>query len=157
MRLWIPLLVALSVPACAQDDPLPGDPSGGEGTSASREPRQLPPVSPEPNFVLFVSNQSFDLDPVDIQISVDGELVVEGDFLVGSQHSWHEFGLELEPGTHTIRAVSEAGDTEREDAIELPAEVRYAVINFWYYETGSPEPYGPTFSFDLFEDPPGFD
>jgi hypothetical protein len=164
MRFLLPIFIACSVPACAgEDDPGPGAPTGAEGEGegggegASQGPRQVMPVPAEPDFVLFVSNQSFDLDPVDIQVFVDDELAVEGDFLVESQHSWHMFELELTPGPHTIRAVSEAGETERVDSIELPEQVRYAVINFWFYEAGSPEPYGPTFSFDLFEEPPGFD
>ena len=157
MRLILPLLLAISVPGCAADDSLPRSRRGGSEVQEPLEPRQLPPVPTEPNFVLYVSNQSFDIDPVDIDIYIDDELTVEGDFLVGTQHSWHQFEIELSPGEHTIRAVTSAGDTERTDTIEIPEEKRYAVVNFWYYPESDTEPFGPTFSFDLFEDPPGFD
>jgi hypothetical protein len=151
------LALAMTVPACAGDDTRPHSRRGGPEAGEPLEPRQLLPAPAEPNFVLFVSNQSFDIDPVDIGIFIDDELVVEGDFLVGSQHSWHRFDLALGPGKHTVLATSSAGDTERVDTIELPDAARYAVINFWYYPASDSEPYGPTFSFDVFEDPPGFD
>ncbi len=156
-RLVFPLLLAITVPACAADDSRSHTRRGGPEASEPLEPRQLPPVPAEPNFVLFVSNQSFDIDPVDIGIFIDDELAVEGDFLVGSQHSWHKFDLQLGPGKHTIRAMTSAGDTERVDTFELPGETRYAVVNFWYYPESDSEAYGPTFSFDVFEDPPGFE
>jgi hypothetical protein len=126
--------------------------SGGDG---GPEPRQLLPVSTEPNFVLYVSNQSFDLDPVDIEVRLDGELALEGDFLVEGQHSWHTFDFDLAPGTHELRAVTLAGETVAVEEIEIADGTRYGVLNFWYYESG--EAYGPSFGFDLFSEPPAFD
>lgn len=122
------------------------------------EPRQLLPVATDPTFVLYVSNQSFEIDPVDIEIHLDGELAVEGDFLVEGQHSWHTFDFRLAPGAHEVRAVSRAGTTEYVQTIELPEGDRYGVLDFWYYgEESSSEAYGPTFSFQLFSEPPVFE
>ena len=39
----------------------------------------------------YVSNQSFDLDPVDIDVYVDDVKLITGDFLVEGQHSWHAY------------------------------------------------------------------
>ncbi|HTE50011.1 MAG TPA: hypothetical protein VK698_04005 [Kofleriaceae bacterium] len=129
------------------------------GCSDSEEaPRQVLPVSTSPNFVLYVSNQSFDLDPVDIEVRLDGELAVEGDFLVEGQHSWHTFDFELAPGSHELRAVTRAGETVLSETVEIADRERYGVLDFWYYPPGSSsEPYGPAFSFDLFDEPPVFD
>ena len=154
----LPLALAMiTVPACAGDDSRSHGRRGGPERGEPLEPRQLSPAPAEPSFVLFVSNQSFDIDPVDIGIFVDDELAIEGDFLVGSQHSWHRFDLDLGPGKHTVRAMTSAGDTELVETVDLPEAIRYAVINFWYYPASDTESYGPTFSFDVFEDPPGFD
>lgn len=157
MRPWL-LLLALSVPACATDSdgPIPDRRSRGrEQSGGAREPSQRLPVPAEPNFVLYVSNQSFELDPVDIEVTLDGELAVEGDFLVEGQHSWHMFKFKLRPGPRTLRVASEVGDTRLTETIEIAGATRYAVINFWYY--GGHEPYGPAFSLDLYDVPPGFD
>lgn len=148
------LVLAITVPACTDDDT---GPNGRRGGPESLEPRQLSPAPAEPSFVLFVSNQSFDIDPVDIGIFIDDNLAIEGDFLVGSQHTWHKFEFALPPGKHTILATTSAGDTELTETIDLPAATRYGVINFWYYPESDTEPYGPTFGFDVFEDPPGFE
>ena len=54
-------------------------------------PHQLLPATDTPNLTLYISNQSFAIDPVDIKVNIDGKPAVRGDFEVGSQHSWHEF------------------------------------------------------------------
>lgn len=80
-------------------------------TSWRPAPRNAPSSG---RFTLYVSNQSFDLDPVDIRVYLDDELAVERD------------------------------------------DQRYGLLNFWYYQTGSPEPYGPELSFELLDEPPVF-
>ena len=123
-----------------------------------RAPHQILPVASPPTFILYVSNQSFDLDPVDIEVRLDGQLAVEGDFLVEGQHSWHTFSFDLSPGTHELRAVTLAGDSVAVETIEMAEEPRYAVLDFWFYEPGHdyPEAYGPSFSVSLFDEPPVF-
>jgi hypothetical protein len=61
------------------------------------------PMVPEAeggNFILYVSNQSFALDPVDIKVYIDGFLVVNRDFYVKGQHNWIRFQFQLGGGTH---------------------------------------------------------
>ncbi len=84
------------------------------------------------NFVLYVSNQSFDITPVDITIHIDGKLAVSSDFEVGSQHNWIKYIFELAPGSHTLVALSEIGVTEMAEEIEITDEPVWAVVNFWY-------------------------
>lgn len=118
------------------------------------EPRQLPQRVEGGNFTLYVSNQSFAIDPVDIDVYLDDTLVVVGDFEVGSQHSWYEFDFALTPGAHTLRAVTRAGKAELEETFEIEAK-RYGVLDFWYYPDGETTP--RQFSFDLYDQPPSFD
>ena len=53
------------------------------------------------NFVLYVSNQSFALTPVDITITIDEKQVIPSEFEVGEgerrQHNWIMHGFELTP------------------------------------------------------------
>lgn len=120
------------------------------------EPSQQPPavLAGDANLTLYVSNQSFDIDPVDIQIEIDGKLAVSGDFLVEGQHSWHQFPFALPPGEHQLRLSSSQGP-ERTASITID-DPRYAVINFWFYSENHYEPYGPEISLDVYEEPPQF-
>jgi hypothetical protein len=94
------LLIGLSLLAGACTD--------GAGTA---EPRQHLPVPEAPTFTLLVSNQSFDLETVDITARLDGQLAVTGDFAVEGQHTWIRFDFDLAPGDHTISLETEDGDT----------------------------------------------
>jgi hypothetical protein len=142
MRLLLSLALALAL-AAACDAPI-------------EEPTQQPPAVSidKANLTLYVSNQSFEIDPVDIQVEIDGKLAVSGDFLVEGQHSWHQFPFALSPGEHELRMSSSAGPT-RTEAIVID-DPRYAVINFWFYPEEHYEPYGPEISLDLFDEPPVF-
>ena len=112
----------------------------------------------DPTFTLMVSNQSFDLDPVDVTVRIDDVVVVRDDFRVEGQHTWVPFDLALDPGPHSLVARTTAGDTEIETALVAPADGRrWGVLNFWYYAVGSPEPTPPQFSFQVSDERPAFD
>jgi hypothetical protein len=101
--------------------------------------------------VVIVSNQSFVTDPVDITIEVDGEVVVSQDFAVEGQHTWLYFGVDVEPGTHTLVATSERTGARLEETFDVPAQ-RWALVQFWHDEPDT----APYFTWDLFEEPPAF-
>jgi hypothetical protein len=126
---------------------------GGPGTSD--EPHQITPPPSDPTFTLYVSNQSFDLDPVDIDVEIDGALQVTGDFRVEGQHTWVKFDFDLAPGSHAITARTVAGDVVHDETFAMD-DRKWAVINFWYYAAGSPEPTPPQFSWTLLDEPPAF-
>ena len=128
----------------------------GTSTCSLSPPQQHLPVPANPTFTLFVSNQSFDLDPVDIEIELDDQLAVTGNFEVGSQHSWFEFEFALASGNHEIRVTTADADTALDKPFEISGR-KYGVVNFWYYEAGSPEPTPPQFSFTVSDDRPVFD
>jgi len=80
---------------------------------------------------LYVSNQSFDDEEVQLTVTVDGVTVVDGDFHVEGQHNWISFPLSLPSGGHEITAESDSGATLRE-SFQVPGDkTRYAVIDYW--------------------------
>lgn len=100
-------------------DPVPGD-----GLAESTDAVALH---------LWVSNQSFDVDPVDIQVYVDDQQAVCDTFRVESQHTWILYELMVDPGQHTIKAVSQDGEAELIEATDIPDE-RWALVQFWTEE-----------------------
>jgi hypothetical protein len=94
------------------------------------------------NVTLLVSNQSFAVDPVDIEISVDGEVVVRETFeVVGGQqppqHNWREYHLRLEPGTHSLVATANDG-AELETTFVVAGNHTLAVAH-WAHESPADE------------------
>ena len=115
--------VALALTACAA---APLDPSPRSDL-----------LDPDGNVVLYVSNQSFAIDSVDIIVEIDGDEVISEDFEVADQHNWKQFILRLAPGRHTLKARSSRGDAALEKTLVVTDE-HWAVLNYWY----STEEYG---------------
>jgi hypothetical protein len=126
------------------------------------DPELAPPDSelldPSGQFTLYVSNQSFEISPVDIQVSIDGEVVVREYFEVGNQHSWKTFVLDLSGGTHRIDATSNKGGAELSEAFEVKGN-HWAVIDYWYYPkvTGGAGPTPRQFTFMIQDEPIRFE
>ena len=102
----------------------------------AEDPRQITPEPANPNFTLYVSNQSFEIDSVGIQVDLGGSLAVAGDFDVEGQHSWHEFRFEL-PSVE-VEIVARAHGDVLTEKVMVGDEHDYAVINF--SPPHSPEP-----------------
>jgi len=102
------------------------------------------------NFVLYVSDQSFNITPVDIKVYIDGRLAVDDEFDVGIQHSWYPFSFQLANGTHMIKAVSVKGEATLERAFNVTGR-NWAVVQYWYYPemAGGTGPTPRHFSFDI--------
>lgn len=83
------------------------------------------------NFTLYVSNQSFVLDRVDIHVEIDGRLVVNRNFRVDTQHTFVPFKILLERGVHHIHIWSTKGGAELSTDFQLEEEDT-AVITYWY-------------------------
>lgn len=111
----------------------------------------------EVNFVLFVSNQSSAINPVDIAVYIDGKLVVDEKFDVGGgrkspQHNWKEFEFHLPKGRHKLRAISRNEKVELEKEFEIKQR-HWAVVDFWYYPETHRNPTPRHFRFG-FQDKP---
>lgn len=117
--------------------------------------------SQDGNFVLFVSNQSFDINPVDIKVFIDEKLAVYGIFDVKGkrvpQHNWKKFVFKLEDGTHKLRAESKKGGAIFEEKFEIKGKA-FAVLDYWYYSsvTGGSGPIPKSFKFFIKDKPIGF-
>ena len=93
----------------------------------------------EADLVLHASNQSFADETVRMRITVDGVVVVDQDFEVGSQHNWYTFPLDLAPGDHDVLVVADTGVRARHTVTIPDGEVRYAVADYWDEGDGRPE------------------
>ena len=118
-------------------------------------PRQLLPASASPNLVVYASNQSFDIDPVDIRIALDSELLVTGDFLVEGQHSWHRFDFEIPKGPRELTVSSSEAPTQTR-TVTIGADTLFVVVDFWYYPPSHYEPFGPEFTIQELAQEPVF-
>jgi len=109
------------------------------------------------DFHLYVSNQSFALDTVDITVYIDDHLVLKRDFYVEIQHTWINFHYRLSNGQHTLRAVSIKGSSSVEKDFIFP-KTCWAVVEFWYYPTltGGAGPTPKQFSVDFMNTQPKF-
>jgi hypothetical protein len=109
----------------------------GGGTEASPRPAAetaapVLPERPDGNLRLYVSNQSFDIDPVDIEIAIDGRRAVAGEFRVEGQHNWILYRFALAPGRHVLRATAHDGRVRLVRRFTMERRL-WAVVDFWYY------------------------
>jgi archaellum component FlaG (FlaF/FlaG flagellin family) len=100
-------------------------------STPSAVPSKSVAKDPNGNLHLYVSNQSFAISPVDIKVLIDGELVVDGLFEVGSQHSWQTFVLRLSSGRHKIVVESSKGQAKLEQVFEV-GDKAWAALTYWF-------------------------
>ena len=100
----------------------------------------IPPSSATHTMHLYVSNQSFAIDPVDIQIRIDGELLVSDTFEVLNQHNWIRYDLELTVGEHVINATALDGEVELHETFQVAAET-WSLVEFWDSEDRGDTPF----------------
>ena len=126
----------MALSACVDDDGLVSPTSSDaepEAVECDVVPGDLAETDDQFPFLLWVSNQSFDVDPVDIQIYVDDHQVVCASFWVESQHTWIQFELELDDGEHTLRLVGLDGQIELVDTFGVSSE-HWGLASFWTEE-----------------------
>jgi len=88
------------------------------------------PQDKDGNFVLYVSNQSFGVSPVDIRVSIDGKLAIDEAFDVGNQHNWKSFRYNLGKGKHRLAAESVKGAAKFERGLEIEGG-NWSVLDYW--------------------------
>jgi hypothetical protein len=101
-------------------------------SSCSDESISIIPQVENGNFVLFVANQSLDLNPVDIIVHIDEKLAVNREFLCKDGSNEIEFQFQLENGTHKLYSYSKKGNISKDTSFTLPA-TPYSTIEFMYY------------------------
>lgn len=82
------------------------------------------------SLVLYVSNQCFEIDPVDIIVNINNKQFIGEDFFVQNQHGWKKFIVKLPKGKHEILIQSKNYDTMLIDEIEIRGNNLWALINF---------------------------
>jgi hypothetical protein len=91
------------------------------------------------NVTLLVSNQSFEINPVDIELAIDGQVVVQDEFDVQGdqppQHNWHQFRLQLADGPHGLVAKSARGQARQQATFEVP-DVQTVAVAYWHDRQG---------------------
>lgn len=130
----------------------PETPDGGITATDAESPTQGPHLASEGNLVLYVSNQSFDVDPIEITIEIDGVQLIDQAFEVESQHNWQEFVVQLSPGSHTLKARSPATGAVLVEDFVLE-DRHWAVVDFWYHDGSSGSPVDPMFTFHTDDKP----
>ena len=100
---------------------------------------------------------------MDVTVALDGVVIIDRSFNVGDQHNHIEHRIQLDEGTHTLDASTVIDGKNillsEEFSIE-PGQQRYAGLNHWHYvPTGPNDPSSdpPGFSFDIQDEPIGFD
>jgi hypothetical protein len=88
------------------------------------------PEDKDGSFVLYVSNQSFGVSPVDIRVFIDGKLAIDEAFDVGQQHNWKSFRYNLGKGKHRLAAESVKGAAKFERDLEIEGG-NWSVLDYW--------------------------
>jgi hypothetical protein len=110
------------------------------------------------NLTLYISNQSSAIDPVDIQVEIDGQLVANDQFRFADGHNWQRFVLPLRPGRHSINAKTVKGDSIFRSEFSVFWN-RWAVLDYWYCPDQPDVAWRKTprhFTFDISHFPPHF-
>ncbi len=132
-------------PAATSDPARPGHaaeavtPAGAKETALAV--REFPPgeswdeaVQP---LIVRISNQAFDDPDVRLTATLDGVALFNQSFAVEGQHTVTLFGVEAEPGRHTLTVVSDSG-AQISQTVTLPAgSQRWLVVDYWYVDPGT--------------------
>ena len=85
-------------------------------------------------FVLMVSNQSFEDDPVGLQISIEVQVVADDRYVVGSQHTVTTYVVRgLAPGSHELSVTSDTGVSFVSRVRAAEGRPRWAYLTYWYH------------------------
>ena len=114
------------------------------------------------NFTLYISNQSFAVNPVDIQVYIDDDQIIDQKFDVSGergvpQHNWIPFHFKASPGSYRLHVESKKGEAVLDTTFEIK-DKHWAVIDYWNYPevSGGAGPTPPKFTFNFQDQPIGF-
>ena len=162
-KLAVLALLALGPAACIDDDP-PVDENG---------PKQHLPRATAPDLTVFVANKSLDKTTLDIQVRINDQLAISGDFNVFRQvdehgegcgvamsetilHNWYQFDFALPWGTpHKIEVISsDSVATNTQEVTLAYGGPKFALVQYNYDATiDLPE----GFAFETAVEPPALD
>lgn len=141
-----------TVPRTAPPSALATPAASAATTSTTLESSSTTEYRGEILLTLHVTNQSFEDDPVDITVTIDGSVVVDNSFFVGSQHTWVTFDLALSPGEHELEARSNTGASMIRTVVLTDDGQRWALLSYMYGGGSSRD-----FSFRIADEPMNID
>ncbi len=126
------------VPGGTLADPGTGAPVASKKTDPGAETNRpaaatsiSPPVaSGSAALILYVSNQSFAINPVEIKVFIDGRKVIDDKFKIKYQRNWRKYQFELAKGTHRLRIEATNGDATWGESLDITRK-QWGVINYW--------------------------
>jgi hypothetical protein len=77
----------------------------------------------------FVSNQSLAVDPVAIEVGIDGRRIFQRELSTGSQHNWERVTISASAGKHTLTVSEAKTGTRQSQELNVSGE-RWVVIRF---------------------------
>jgi hypothetical protein len=90
------------------------------------------------NFLLDVSNQSFDKPVIPIKVWIDDVLLIDNAFHVDGQHTWVTYPIRLSQGYHLIRVEAADGTESQAKLVIARGKVLYANTEYWRDDSGAP-------------------
>ena len=130
--------------------------SSGETSLAPESERAL--LDPDGNIVLYVINRSPEIDPVDIEIRIDGRLACQQAFEMNSMlpDTGETFVLQLSDGQHVLSAESINGEAALETSFTVTGK-HWAVLDYEYAPTTAHPPEPRQLRFIMRDEPILFD
>jgi hypothetical protein len=84
------------------------------------------------NVHLYIDTDAFEPDVVDICVTIDGTPVLSDAFKYDLHNRMFHYCVRLAPGKHRLLAVSERGQAQTEEIIEVTDKL-YVSISYTYY------------------------
>lgn len=103
-------------------------------------------ADPDGNVVVHVSNQSISRSAVDIEVSIDDQIIASETFEVGDQHRWKRFEVHLDAGLHVLKARSVDGRASLEETFTVDGK-HWIGLSYWYNTRDNGTPQAPIFHF----------
>lgn len=144
------MTACLAVAACTEPSPTrsssdaatsdPAASSNASSASASSTDFARPRVAATSadddggNLTLYISNQSAATNPVDIEVRIDGQVMVNAEFgdkaVPVTQPGWKKFRFALATGPHRLVASSNRGGARLEETFEINGP-RWLALAYW--------------------------
>jgi len=112
-------------------DRLTQKPADGPASGPASGPAASHPLAETVQVRVRISNQSIQVSPVDITVTIDGNPVVSKNFAVGNQHRFESFWVDLPEGRHRVIVKSAKGKARREETVTITRKMRWIDVMFW--------------------------
>ncbi len=88
-------------------------------------------ITQEYDFIFYISNQTDEINPVQIRVYIDGEMMVNDSFYVENYHNWTRYSKSLSFRIHVIKVVRDKNFSQNTKVFLMHSK-QWAVIDFWH-------------------------